>query len=79
MRFIHTADWHLGRLFHGVHLTDDQAYIVDQFVGLAKEARVAAVLIAATFTIVRFLHPKRFSSSTRSSLAWCSIIVCQSL
>ncbi|MBP2631764.1 MAG: hypothetical protein H6Q70_2392, partial [Firmicutes bacterium] len=25
MRFIHTSDWHLGRLFHGKHLTDDQA------------------------------------------------------
>jgi DNA repair protein SbcD/Mre11 len=46
MRFIHTADWHLGRLFHGVHLTDDQAYALDQLVGLAKEARVDAVLIA---------------------------------
>jgi exonuclease SbcD len=46
MRFIHTADWHLGRLFHGVHLTDDQAYTLDQLIGLAKEARVDAVLIA---------------------------------
>ena len=46
MRFIHTADWHLGRLFHGVHLTDDQAYALDQLVDLAREARVDAVLIA---------------------------------
>jgi exonuclease SbcD len=46
MRFIHTADWHLGRLFHGVHLTDDQAYALDQLVDLANEARVDAVLIA---------------------------------
>ena len=25
MKFIHTSDWHLGRIFHGVHLTGDQA------------------------------------------------------
>ena len=30
MRFVHTADRHLGRLFHGVHLTEDQAHILDQ-------------------------------------------------
>jgi len=23
MRLIHTADWHLGRIFHGVHLTHE--------------------------------------------------------
>jgi exonuclease SbcD len=46
VRFIHTADWHLGRLFHGVHLTADQAHVLDQFVELAKEARPDVILIA---------------------------------
>ena len=46
MRFIHTADWHLGRLFHTVHLTDDQAYVLDQFVDLVAEVRPTAVLVA---------------------------------
>ncbi len=46
MRFIHTADWHLGRLFHAVHLTDDQSYVLDQFVDLVADVRPAAVLIA---------------------------------
>ncbi len=46
MRFIHTADWHLGRLFHGVHLTEDQAYVLEQLVGLVREARPDAVLLA---------------------------------
>ena len=46
MRFIHTADWHLGRLFHTVHLTDDQQYVLDQFVDLVADVRPAAVLIA---------------------------------
>ena len=46
MRFVHTADWHLGRLFHGVHLTEDQAHILDQFVAFVKDEKPDAVLIA---------------------------------
>ncbi len=46
MRFIHTADWHLGRLFFGRHLTDDQAHVLDELVRLAKDARAEAVVIA---------------------------------
>ncbi len=46
MRFLHTADWHLGRIFHGEHLTGDQAHLLDQFVDLARDGKVDAVLIA---------------------------------
>jgi exonuclease SbcD len=46
MRFVHTADWHLGRLFHGQHLTDDQAHVLNGFVDLVADVRPAAVLIA---------------------------------
>ena len=46
MRFIHTADWHLGRLFFGRHLTDDQAHVLDELVRLAKDACAEAVVIA---------------------------------
>jgi exonuclease SbcD len=46
LRFIHTADWHLGRLFHGVHLTDDQAHVLDQFVALCRELRPDVVVVA---------------------------------
>lgn len=46
MRFLHTSDWHLGRLFHGVHLTDEQAYLLDELVKAAKDSKVDAVLIA---------------------------------
>src|SRR5690348_6410654 len=46
MRFIHTADWHLGRLFHGVHLTEDQAHVLGQLVELARETRPDAILVA---------------------------------
>lgn len=46
MRFIHTSDWHLGRIFHGVHLTDDQAYVLEQFVALVRDVKPDAVVIA---------------------------------
>jgi exonuclease SbcD len=46
MRFLHTADWHLGRIFHNVHLTNDQAYILADFVAVAKDSRPDAIIIA---------------------------------
>ena len=46
MRILHTADWHLGKIFHNVHLTDDQAHVLDQFVALARDSRPDAVIIA---------------------------------
>ena len=46
MRFIHTADWHLGRLFHGLHLTDDQAFVLEQLIDLVRDARPDAVIVA---------------------------------
>jgi exonuclease SbcD len=46
MRFIHTGDWHLGRLFHARSLVEDQAYLLDQFVELVRSRRPDAVLLA---------------------------------
>ena len=46
MRFLHTADWHLGRIFHGLHLTEDQSYILTELIALAVETKVDAILIA---------------------------------
>ena len=46
MRLLHTSDWHLGRLFHGASLLDEQAAAMDRIVALAAEAEVDAVLIA---------------------------------
>lgn len=46
MKFLHTADWHLGRIFHQVHLTEDQSHILDQIVDLAVAEKVDAVLVA---------------------------------
>ncbi len=46
MRILHTADWHLGRIFHGVYLTDDQAHVLGQFIQLVADSRPDAVLIS---------------------------------
>lgn len=46
MRFPHTADWHLGKLLHGVHLTDDQRHLLDQLIGIAAEAEPDLVILA---------------------------------
>lgn len=46
MRLLHTADWHLGRTFHGEGLLGAQAAFVDFLVGAAREQAVDAVLIA---------------------------------
>lgn len=46
MKILHTADWHLGRYFHGASLLDDQAHVLDQLVRLATDEQVSAVVIA---------------------------------
>jgi exonuclease SbcD len=46
MRFIHTSDWHLGRLLEQHHLIDDQAHVLDQLFLLAKDSECTAFLIS---------------------------------
>jgi DNA repair protein SbcD/Mre11 len=46
MRILHTSDWHLGRIFHGIHLTEDQSYILDELIYLIKDSNIDAILVA---------------------------------
>lgn len=46
MRLLHSADWHLGRLFHARSLIEDQAHFLDQVRTLVRELRPDALLIA---------------------------------
>ncbi|MEH6938837.1 exonuclease SbcCD subunit D [Bacillus sp. JJ664] len=46
MKFIHTADWHLGKIVHGVHMTEDQRYILQEFMNIIEEENPDAVIIA---------------------------------
>lgn len=46
MRLLHTADWHLGRTFHGDPLLDAQAQAIDTMVELARTSSIDAVVVA---------------------------------
>lgn len=46
MKFIHTADWHLGKLVHGVYMTENQREVLEQFVDLVADEKPDAVVIA---------------------------------
>ncbi|MEM9601887.1 MAG: exonuclease SbcCD subunit D [Pseudomonadota bacterium] len=46
MRFLHTADWHLGRQLHSHPLLADQAEALEQLLGWVEAHRVDAVLMA---------------------------------
>ncbi|ETI67084.1 exonuclease SbcCD subunit D [Neobacillus vireti] len=46
MKFIHTADWHLGKLVHGVYMTENQREALEQFVAIVAEEKPDAVVIA---------------------------------
>lgn len=46
MKLFHTADWHLGKLVQGVYMTDDQRYVLEQFIDAIEEERPDAVIIA---------------------------------
>ena len=46
MRFLHTADWHVGRAIRGRSRTEEFAAALDQVVGIAVEEGVDAVLLA---------------------------------
>ena len=47
MRFLHTADWHLGRIFYGQYLTEDQAHVLEhQFFTILKDENIDGILLA---------------------------------
>lgn len=46
VKLFHTADWHLGKLVQGVYMTDDQRYVLNQFIDCIEAERPDAVIIA---------------------------------
>ncbi len=46
MKILHLADLHLGKIFHDIHLTGDQAYLLDQATALARDEKVDTVVIS---------------------------------
>ena len=46
MRIAHLADLHLGRVFHGISLLDDQRHVLDQVIALLRDERVDVLVLA---------------------------------
>ncbi|KOS71528.1 DNA repair exonuclease [Lysinibacillus contaminans] len=46
MKIFHTADWHLGKLVQGVYMTEDQHYILHQFMQAIDEEKPDAIIVA---------------------------------
>lgn len=46
MKLFHTADWHLGKLVQGIHMTDDQQHVLEQFIEDVRQERPDAIIIA---------------------------------
>jgi exonuclease SbcD len=46
MRILHTGDWHIGKLVHGLHMTEDQAFLLKQFVSYVKVNIPDVIIIA---------------------------------
>lgn len=57
MRILHTADWHLGRIFYGRHLTDDQAQVLETCFWPAIKAYKPDVIIIAGDVFDRAVPP----------------------
>ncbi len=46
MKFIHSADWHIGRIFQNISLLDEQLYVLEQLKQHIKTHRVDVLIIA---------------------------------
>lgn len=47
MKWIHTADWHLGKIVHGRHMTEEQQIILfESFLHIVDEEKPDAIVVA---------------------------------
>ena len=46
MRFLHTADWHIGKKLQGYDLLEEQKQVISDILNVAKEEQVDAIIIA---------------------------------
>lgn len=68
MRFLHTADWHIGKIVHEQSMLADQAYILEQLIAQVEEYEVDAVLMAGDL-YDRSLPPKEAVSLVNQTLS----------
>ncbi|WP_222599321.1 exonuclease SbcCD subunit D [Aquibacillus kalidii] len=43
---MHTADWHLGKIVNSVHMTEDQAYVLEELITIIKDEKPDVIIIA---------------------------------
>lgn len=46
MKILHTSDWHIGKLVHGLHMTEDQSYLLNEMMNLIKQENIQILIIA---------------------------------
>ncbi len=46
MKFIHTGDWHIGKIVNEFYMTEDQEFILEQLIALMEKERPDALVIA---------------------------------
>lgn len=46
MKILHTADWHLGKIVNSVHMTEDQAHVLAQFIDIVRDEKPDLIIIA---------------------------------
>lgn len=46
MKLFHTADWHLGKIVQGVYMTEEQRFVLDQFLEAIDLEKPDAVIIS---------------------------------
>ena len=65
MKFIHTADWHLGKLLKEHSMTEDQAWLLEnRFLPIVDEEKPDVILLAGTSMTAHFLRKMPSSSLT---------------
>ncbi|UOQ85827.1 exonuclease SbcCD subunit D [Gracilibacillus salinarum] len=46
MKIIHTADWHLGKIVHGLHMTEDQGEVLRELITILEKEKPDLLIIA---------------------------------
>ncbi len=46
MNILHTADWHLGNIFHGHDRTAEHRHFLDWLLGVLRERKPDALIVA---------------------------------
>src|SRR5262249_2015970 len=68
VRFLHTADWHVGKVLRGVSRLDEQRVVLAEIVQLAGAERVDAVVVAGD------VFESAAPTAEAEQLAWSTLL-----